>query len=357
MKRVGTITSAVGFIFIGAWLILRNFAFALSGEIIKWWPILIILFGVEIILFNNIKREEEKVGFNFLVIPMIIIFLGINGFVAIENRLPKNFNVFHDGLSVVLDDVKINSNSRKIETEKVLDSFGKKFTFNTNNGDIVIKKSEDGKIRLNLNVYVDNNDKRNSYEIKEKKTNDGYEISINDNFVEGVDGEIYLPENLDVFMKINNVKFDSQEYAVSNSLTIDCNNASIYVGDTKNLFIKANNGLVQGKTANIANVSMNNGKIVFDGDVREGKIKLNNGEVKVDNKICKDLNIELNLGSVKVETEDNNMDVSMKINQGKVRVNEDSRVNSSLSKKIGNGEGKLNIDVKTGSIDVETNSW
>lgn len=354
MKKVGTVTSAIGFIFVGTWLILRNIAFEFSGEIIKWWPLLIILFGVEIIVLHNGKKEENRVGFNFLVIPMIMVFIGINAFVVVESRLPKGFDIFKDGVGVVLNDVKFMENKKSIEVEKELSSFGNKFSFHTNNGDVVIKKSEDGKIKLKLKVYVDNDDKRNTYEIKEIKGKDGYEVAIEDSFIRGVEGEIYLPENLNVNIDINNLKFNSEEYKVLNNLEIDCNNASIYLGDAKNLTIKANNGLIQGKNSSIANINMNNGQIKFDGDVQEGKIKIDNGEVDINNKVCKNLNIEMNLGSAKVDTEDNNLEVSAKVNQGKIDINEDSRVNGNLSRKIANGSGKLNIDVKVGSIDVET---
>ncbi|GAA0729771.1 hypothetical protein GCM10008905_30250 [Clostridium malenominatum] len=354
MKKVGTVTSAIGFIFVGTWLILRNIAFEFSGEIIKWWPLLIILFGVEIIVLHNGKKEENRVGFNFLIIPMIMVFIGINAFVVVESRLPKGFDIFKDGVGVVLNDAKFMENKKSIEVEKELSSFGNKFSFHTNNGDVVIKKSEDGKIKLKLKVYVDNNDKRNTYEIKEIKGKDGYEVAIEDSFIRGVEGEIYLPENLNVNIDINNLKFNSEEYKVLNNLEIDCNNASIYLGDAKNLTIKANNGLIQGKNSSIANINMNNGQIKFDGDVQEGKIKIDNGEVDINNKVCKNLNIEMNLGSAKVDTEDNNLEVSAKVNQGKIDINEDSRVNGNLSRKIGNGSGKLNIDVKVGSIDVET---
>lgn len=355
MKKVGTITSAIGFIFVGTWLILRNFAFELSGEIIKWWPLLIILFGVEIIVLHNGRKEENKVGFNFLVIPMIIAFIGINAFVAVESRLPKGFDILKDGVDVVFNDVKFMENKKGIEVEKELPAFGNNFFFSANNGDVVIKKSEDGKIKLNLKVYVDANDKRNSYEIKEVKGKDGYEIAIEDSFVRGVGGEIYLPENLDINIDINNLKFNSEEYNASNNLQIDCNNASIYLGDAKNLTIKANNGLIQGRNSKLANVSMNNGQIKFDGDVQEGKIKIDNGEVDIDNKICKNLNIEMNLGSVKVDTEDNNLQVSAKVNQGKITINDKNIANGAITRDIGKGDGgKLNIDVKVGSIDVET---
>lgn len=360
MRRVGTITSSVGFIFIGIWLMLRNFSYDVSVEMIKWWPVLIILFGVEIIFLNNMKKENEKVGFNFLIIPLTIIFIGINAFVFVEGKVPKDYNIFKDGLSgasVVFDDINFMNNEKKIETEKVLESFGKKIVFDTNNADIEVKKSEDGKVRLKLDIYVDKSDKRDSYEIKENKLKDGYEFSIKESSVKGVSGEIYIPENMDIDIKANNLKFNSEEYKTANNLKIDCNNANIYVGDSKNLNIKANNGLIEGANSNVANVVMNNGKVSFNGDVKKGIIKVNNGEVNVDNKQCEDLNIGINLGSVNINTSDNNLTAALKINQGKVRLNDEDKINSNLSKTLGNGAGKLNVDVKTGSINVETGEW
>ncbi|WP_315120734.1 LiaI-LiaF-like domain-containing protein [uncultured Clostridium sp.] len=357
MRKVGTITSSVGFIFIGIWLMLRNFSYDISVEMIKWWPVLIILFGAEIIILNNMKRENEKVGFNFLIIPLTIIFIGINSFVFVESKIPKDSNIFKDGLSVVFDDIDFTNNERGIKTEKVLEPFGKKIVFDTNNADIEVKKSEDGKVRLELNVYVNKNDKRDSYEIKENKLKDGYEFSITESSVKGVSGEIYIPENMDIDIKANNLKFDSEDYKTANSLKIDCNNAGIHLGDSKNLNIKANNGLIEGANSNVANVIMNNGKVSFNGDVREGTIKVNNGEINVDNKQCKDLNIDMNLGSVNINTSDNNLTAALKINQGKIRLNDEDKVNSNLSKTLGNGAGKLNVDVKIGSIDIETGEW
>ena len=39
MKRIGTVTSAIGFIFIGIWMILRNVDKALAKQFFNWWPI------------------------------------------------------------------------------------------------------------------------------------------------------------------------------------------------------------------------------------------------------------------------------------------------------------------------------
>lgn len=79
--RVGTISMGASLLFLGIFLLLSQFAgFSLSHIMISWWPIILIVLGVEILAYIFLSRKEKPLlKYDFLS----IFFVGIIGMVGI----------------------------------------------------------------------------------------------------------------------------------------------------------------------------------------------------------------------------------------------------------------------------------
>lgn len=354
MKRIGTVTSAIGFIFIGIWMILRNVDKALAKQFFNWWPITIVLFGIEIIFFYGRKRGNEEIGFNFLIVPVFIAFLIINVFV----RLGNDINFLNNGIKIDLKDFNIDSNdTKKIRCEKSLNAIGNSLNFNTRNGDINVKKSADGEIKFDLIVYVDKNKNINNYDLKENNLNEGLKVGINESYVRGVKGDIYVPDGYKVIMNINNIKLEGESNLSAVEWDIKGDNGTLTIPGGNSLILNMDNVKFDGKNIKTAKVRVDNGSVDFKGDLQQCNIQVGNGKVDIENKVCKDINVDVNMGVVEMKTSDSNMNVNLDVSQGKCSLNDDTRVNSGLIKPLGQGTGKLNMKVKSGTIKVSNQGW
>lgn len=354
MKRVGTITSALGFIFLGVWLLLRNVNLSLAEQLIKWWPILIILFGLEIIFLFNNKKEGEKIGFNFLIIPLIMVFIFTNLYINMLKPIAKDFNMLKNGFSIS-ESIFDLENTKKIKADKTLDRLGSKIEFITDNSDLKIRKSTDDKIRLDIYVHVKNESNIDKYDIKEQKVYDGYKININESYVKGVSGVIYIPDGYNIKFENDNMKLNTEDELLNSEFYISGDNGTFNFKGLKLLNMDIDNFNINGSDIRSSIINGDNGSVVIKGNkVEESIIQIDNGKVDIENKLCKNIKVLLKRGTVNVKTIDRNIQADLNLNKGKVNLNGGSRVNSSIVTTLGNGTGKVDIKVDTGSINVST---
>lgn len=354
MKRVGTITSALGFIFLGVWLLIRNVNLSLAEQLIKWWPILIVLFGLEIIFLFNNKKEGERIGFNFLIIPLIIAFIFTNLYVNMLKPMVKDFNIFENGFSIS-ESIFDLGDSKNIKVDKTLDRLGSKIEFITDNSDLKIRKSTDDKIKLDIYVHVKNGSNVNNYDIKEQKISDGYKININESYVKGVSGVIYIPDGYNIKLENDNMKLNTEDEFLNSEFYISGNNGTFNFKGLKLLNMDIDNFNINGSDIRSSIINGDNGSVDIKGNkVEESIIQIDNGKVNIENKLCKNIKVSLKRGTVNVKTIDRNIQADLNLNKGKVNLNGGSRVNSSIVTTLGNGAGKVDIKVDTGSINVST---
>lgn len=320
MKRIGSFSSAIGFIYLGMWMIIKINDPVLAKEVIKWWPLIIITLGVEILVHILKGSSNERFKLSGFFIPIIIVF-------AILNYSNSFFITSNDGTEINLTNIfnpdwlNFNENNKSIESTRTLEAFGNSLTFTTNNGNINIQKSKDKNIYIKSNIYVKKSSNLDKYDIPFTKTSDGYSVVINDKFVRSVKAAIYIPEGYNVDIKANNMEIKSDDEIAKSRVDI----------------------------------SMNNGKINLKGDIENSNIKLNNGTVSIENNLCKNVNIDLNNGTASVNTEDENISVDMDINLGTCKFNNIKKTNSRLKDSIGTGEGKVTIKLSNGTAKVYSN--
>ncbi|MDQ0156846.1 hypothetical protein [Robertmurraya andreesenii] len=79
--RVGTISMGISLLFLGVFLLFSQFTgVGLTKIMISWWPVILIVLGVEILLYLYLSRKEKPfIKYDFLS----IFFVGIIGMVGI----------------------------------------------------------------------------------------------------------------------------------------------------------------------------------------------------------------------------------------------------------------------------------
>lgn len=358
VKKVGTITASLGFIYLGVWMVIRNTNSALAEELFKWWPIIIILLGVEILLYFGRKNIEERAGFNGLVVVVILLLVGINA-VQFAGRqlgigikwLGNNVNISEgiDFLNGIND-----SNYKVINTSTTLAPEGKNLSLLVDNGDIKIRRSTDNNIKIEANIYVNKSYNENKYNINAVKKNDGYEVEMRENFIKKAEVYLYLPEGSNAAIDCNNVRVKNEDDVKNSAYIIKANNGSVDFTSGNNLQVDMNNGSVKVKDIKKVNIKCNNGSFNIDGDVEDIYLKANNGSVNINNKLCKNVDVNMNIGTVKLNSEDKNLDITVNIDHGAVDVNGDKKVNSSVKATTGTGADKVKIDVDNGTVTLRT---
>ncbi|MHB1393902.1 MAG: LiaI-LiaF-like domain-containing protein [Clostridia bacterium] len=178
-RKVGSITLAVGLITVGALLFAQNFMDIPVKDIYKYWPVLLIGLGLEMVLYMVLygrNNTEVKLSVDGLCIVFIIV-LGLvsNGvkFINIDN--PGHMFFGYHGNSII-DGVRYRTEiSETYVKDNVSSSFNLKELKITNNfGDIKVLPTDAKSIRVEAKVTVKCNDEgkareyaKDAVEIKE----------------------------------------------------------------------------------------------------------------------------------------------------------------------------------------------
>lgn len=356
MKRIGTISSAAGLIFLGVWMIISRSNVAAGVEMFKWWPIIIVLVGVEILIHFSRKDEGERIGFNWVIIPVVLIFLCVNVFQGVTGRLNKfaeNQGFSIEGLINVAEGIDFDmSNSRVVESTVTMPLHGNRLSFNVDNGKINIIKSDDNNIRINAKIFVRKTSNINKYDIKADKNSDGYKVSFDNVDIRKVEADIYIPDNYNLKLDCDNLNLKGGDNLDSSSFEIDGDNVNVNLSSIKDLKLEFDNGNV--KLLDVGNISMSgdNANADINGKTENINLSFSNGKVDVRNDLCKNVNIEMDRGSVDINTEDKNLDVRIELDQGVARINDYRQTNSGIEKRFGSGESKVKVKLDQGTVAV-----
>lgn len=356
MRKAGTYTAALGFIYLGIWILFRNSNIQFANEIFKWWPILIILLGVEILFYYSSKQVERKTGFNGLVILVILIFAGLNTTQVVGERFGLGLNWLGDNINISngIDFLSgINDNNyRVITTSAELDSNGKSINLGMNNAEVKVMKSTDSKIKIQADIYVNKNSGQERYDLRTNKQTDGYSVNIDDSYIKKSVIIISLPEKMSLKVNSNNLKITSEGIFDDINYIVQANNGMVEISGANSLDLDINNGTVKISDVKKINVKGNNGSFNFDGNCEDIYLRANNGSLSINNKLTKNVDVSMNLGTIKFTTEEKNLSIDATINHGAIDINGSKNINSPASAITGNGEGKAKIHVDNGTITV-----
>lgn len=319
MRKIGTTTSAICFILLGIWIMINSNNPDLGKKIIKFWPIIIILIGIEILYYTLVKKENERIRISGLVFVIIIVSFLANISTDIFNNIKQN-NVSFDFNRNFFDNVFESKNLQSIDKKITLEPIGNKLNFETLNGKLNIEKAADNKITIDTELFIKRNRTLNDYELNPINDSNGYTIKIIDDNIDSIKATIYLPEGYDASIKGSNLNVYSDSALKLTTL----------------------------------NLTADNGKYDLQGDIPNSSLKLENGKIDLNNNLCKNIDISMNNGSISLDTKDKNLSVNTDINHGTCKINDEKRVNSGISKKIGTGEDIIKAKLNNGTIKINS---
>lgn len=348
MRRIGTITTAIGLIYYGIWLAARNVQSEIADYMFRFWPVIFIILGLEILVFTK-KGIENRRGFNAGIVFVLLLFLFTNIFYDVPGSIKKACNSFNYNGNFIFDS---DFNLKRIDVSKSLNLVNNKFYFKANNGDIEIKKSSDENVKADLSVYVDKDSNIGKYDINNSGTSDETKLDIEENYVKKVTGTLYVPDGADVQIDVNNLNVNSDDDLKNTKFNVKSNNGKFDLCNAAELNLDFSNGAVNLKDIKTVKLKGNNASFKLNGDIENIDIQNNNGAINIDNNICNNVNIKSNNSTIKLDTQDKNIDADLSIDLG-VCVFNDEKVNKGeIKKSVGDGSHKVKISTSLGSIKV-----
>lgn len=353
MKSIGTVSSAIGFIFLGVWMIIKRMDPNLGMTILKFWPILFVVLGLELILFS-IRKHEERMSLNPLIVFVILIYIAVNGFYSFSLNFSSkvvNFNSFQQKLFNSFD-------SKAIDFESSLDSVENNVLIKADNLKVNIVESEEKKIKIEGKVYFPKNSFYNKYEPTLESSEGWTRIEFFNNELKGVDLTVYVPKIVNLEVVSNNMKFSSS--ADITKVKIDARNADVNISKARILSLNGQNINLNAKDiSNTVEVWGVNGNANINGELKNLKLDILNGKISVKDdykreNVVKNFDVSLNSGVVNLSTKERDVNVELSLDNGICRLNGETRTNSGTKRILGSGKNKMSIKLNSGVINFKS---
>ena len=350
--RVGTFSIGILFIALGV-LMLAAPVYGLSASqlIFKWWPVILIMLGLEILVYVLLSRQEEPRikfdGFSIFIIIVILIFTF--GTYTVTHILGNVVNLSN------IPVFGFNNNQYSYKENLTLNAEGKdKLIVNNTCGNVQIEKGEGNQVEVEADIRFNNYDaqyaKTIGNSIIETTESPGLKISTNSNFdthkmnLQSIDYHIKVPEKINVEVEdsfgnvtVENILLSAKITDSSGSVTarniggdLNVTNSfgSISIGDVK--------GKVQAEESS-GNISFENSSIV------ENDVSLKNSFGGISLKIPKTQS-----GHFKASTNLGSINNSFNLNVKK------DIASQTLDDTIGDGKIEFSLNDSSGSINIET---
>ncbi|MGM9973826.1 MAG: hypothetical protein ACI33K_07300 [Clostridiaceae bacterium] len=355
--KVGTISLGILLISLGiAWIYSSVTGVDLLNSIFKWWPIVLILLGTEILIFSLIPSNENrriKVDpLSIIIIILIVLFLGGAQIITKGINYFGSWDGFDGGHFIeFLDNKNVNNYSF---SESFLAAEVQAIAIDGAVGNVEVLKGNGENITLEVKVYYGDRNRKNDVSEEELRNtvliekNSTLEIStkkqgfLDDLRVKSIDYVITVPQALDIDIE-NNIG-ETKVSGIEGRLEITSNIGDVVVDGIKGEVTITNN-LGDTKAYNIqGNFKGKNdaGSIVAEGISGNADIICRLGEIEAKN-IKGDTSIENNSGTTEYTSEEViTSKVHITNNLGEVILN--------LNK---NQEGYFDIKTDLGDISTE----
>lgn len=342
-KKVGTITLAAGLIASGALLFAQNFTELPIKDIYKYWPLLLISLGLEIIIYMSLYgREGDNVKISIdglCVIFIIVVAVLSSGFAGY-----KSFSIKGIGDIPFVRDLRFEHEMEEIITKTDISKFYKikELKVTNNFGDITIKPGNSDSISLDAKVRVRYNNETRAKEYMK-------------NAIQVSQGEV-----TEIYVK------DLPQYEAK-----DCSNAmadfTIYIPEGIIVDIQNSFGDIDVEGGGRAVIKNSNGDIAVRGCSKDAVIKASFGEIRAENiqgnvnAVNSNGNIKINEASGKTDASTSFGNISIDGAKGDVKA-VSSNGNIEIYEAKGNIEGKTSfgnitldeVSIENGNIFAET---
>lgn len=327
MRKIGTLSAALGLIFMGVWIIIRNIDDGLAGQLFKWWPMIIILTGIEILYFLKVT-PNEKMGFNWLVLVIVVVFVAVSGAQHVNSRFDR---IFEQGKTISMFDSH-KAEYKAISTVKNFSVANQEIVLAARNGNFNVRKSQDNQVKIEAEIYVDKASSLEKWDMQTVPSTNEVRVNLKDGVIKEVYGDIYVPEGCSVRFEVDNFKITTSG--------VDLTNFSV---DSQNAYLDMRN--------NIKNLRVNiqNGKIDSTGNIENIELKLQSGKIDINNKNEKSVTIKMDNGVLSYNTNNRDASVNVNVNHGVGMVNE-RKVAKGTTEIFGGGASIFNLKVDNGTI-------
>lgn len=386
-KKVGTITLAIGLITAGSVMFAQNFTDLPIKDIYKYWPVLLIGLGLEIIIYMAVygrNTENVRVSIDGLCIAFIIlaaVFANTNsiGFRNINIRgigdIPFIGNLNYKGTieeKIIKEGISKNYNIKEL---KLTNSFG----------EVKIRKSSSNEIRLEASVSVQYNDEKkarnylkDAIRIEEGETTSIYVMDVPSNIKNEyekarVDFTVYIPEGitLDVRNSFGDIDIENAGKAtIRNShgaiRIADCSKDAVAKNSFGSIDMKNIGGNIDASNSN-GDIRISNAAGNIDVETSFGNIRLKNvkGNVEAESRNG-NVEIEEAEGSIDAETSFGNVEIDEEsVENGRIYAEtsfgsiigfkdvEGSGQKKTLETRFGNGSKEIRLKTRNGNIELK----
>ncbi|MDF2668587.1 MAG: putative adhesin [Paenibacillus sp.] len=325
MIKVGRITSALVLVTVGGLLLTDQMADTnYLGYLLDWWPLILILLGLEYLWVNlKYQKVEKQLRLDIGgVLIAVVIAIGVVG----VTQAKWNPTQWFDGMnweSIVKGDL-----GRKFEmgnTSVSITDQTEKVTIDNPYGSVIIQLGTGNNIEIQRTVWVNRSDEEGAKEVAEGTyidVSEGSHVTISSMsdvnrfarkpYIELV---ITVPERkLNWSIKGSNGKIEAAKLPIKDLLEVETTNASVTINDMQ--------GRVYGRTSN--------------GAIKAISVR---GEVN------------LHTSNAAVTAQDITGDAELMTSNASITA---ERITGKL--KADTQNGKVNIDEVAGSVDVETSN-
>lgn len=345
--RVGTLTLGLLLIVLGsAFFIARTSGVITVTQVLSWWPIAIILLGIELLLSGVIiKGEDSKIRFDgFSIFAIILIILYCTGAFTLTKI---NSHINFSGIPFSINNYRYEESFKKNLT---INANGKnKLDVENQFGTIEVGKSSSNNIELDAEIKLNTNDVDYAKSIYNSlvEVTDNNPVKITTNFnaldkekanVKTINLVIRVPENIELDLKNEFGKIDVN--SVSGKTTVYDKNGSISV---KNV-----TGALE--------VTNEFGSISVDSIKGDTKVINKNGSINITN-IDGSLYTENKFGSITAKDVKNSIEaygengrITLETIGGDV-----TSTNKFGSIQLKNAGGKVKLTNNNGSVTFENN--
>lgn len=367
MRKVGTISIALSFIFIGVTLLISKFDSQLAYSIFKFWPVIFIALGLEFIIPAVMDKEEigvPKRKINLWIILIIIIFLGMDGVWSFTKTNfaedIKNGSFVRDLKRSIKDGVNIDfgndyEDGEVKEFNLLLENNINELALDVANADVRIEKAKDGKVGFEGKVTLKEG---TSLEPKDALNTSGNKATLNlkRNEVKKLKVTIFVKDDSKLALDVSNGRIVGKDEFKGVALNSRTSNAAYDLEGFKILNLENTNGEIKVRKGEEVVFSNVNGSV----DIREvEKIKgtNKNGKIDVDTDKVKDIYLENNLGEIRFKTKEADIDLKADVKTGKLSYNSNTiskgSNTKSFAKILGAGDKKVTLINNLGSIDIQ----
>ena len=347
MQKIGTISFVVGLIFFSIWLLSIHIDRELANQFFKWWPIMIIIIGIEILLHFRKHTHDKKLEFNSSIFLILIGILVIN---TAQNLYIPMQGVFVNRLKTEIANL-LASNDKPIHAVKTVDI--------TNNQEIVIlaktgsfnvKRSWDNTLRIEAELYIDTVNSFDVEDIKETQDANSIIFDFGEELIKKCSADIYVPEGCRVRFEASNLKILSIDSGIE-KLVVNSQNGVLETENIKNMQGKLSTGEVKvlGKSANV-NLNIDRGIVDLNGHIDNMEIAIGKGKVSIYNQMEMYTDIAVQNGVVIYKTQNQNASVTLETDNGICMMNGRKLTAGKTVNTFGTGNSRISIKVGEGTI-------